>query len=169
MQRVESSHHVPAKVREKYPDAFLLKVKGEPMNRIPPNGSYALIDPDQKADCNGAPYAVCVNGYDATITRARRLNDGFELAPDSRATHVFDAGILDGYRSGRRTYVAEASIAARKASQRRGKAETRESHRGPGREKAPRLSVATLARGLEHCTTFVVIPKEIGSLSRTRV
>ena len=35
-----------------------------------------------------------------------------------RVTHMLDAGILDGYRSGRRTYVTEASIAARKASPR---------------------------------------------------
>lgn len=83
MQRVESSHHVPTKVREKYPDAFLLKVDGESMNRVLPNGCYALVDPRQTADCNGAPYAVCVNGYDATIKRVRQLNNGFELVPDS--------------------------------------------------------------------------------------
>lgn len=83
MQRVESSQHVPTKVREKYPDAFLLKVEGESMNRILPNGCYALVDPAQKAECNGAPYAVCVNGYDATIKRVRQLNNGFELVPDS--------------------------------------------------------------------------------------
>lgn len=35
-----------------------------------------------------------------------------------RVTHMIDAGILDGYRSGRRTYVTEASIAARKAAPR---------------------------------------------------
>ncbi len=32
-----------------------------------------------------------------------------------RVTHMIDAGVLDGYRSGRRTYVTEASIAARMA------------------------------------------------------
>ena len=26
---------------------------------------------------------MCVNGYDATIKRVRRLQNGFELAPDS--------------------------------------------------------------------------------------
>lgn len=83
MHAVDSSHPVPTKVREKYPDAFLLKVEGESMNRVLPNGCYALVDPRQTADCNGAPYAVCVNGYDATIKRVRKLNNGFELVPDS--------------------------------------------------------------------------------------
>lgn len=83
MHAVDSSHPVPTKVREKYPDSFLLKVEGDSMNRVLPNGCYALVDPRQTADCNGAPYAVCVNGYDATIKRVRKLNNGFELVPDS--------------------------------------------------------------------------------------
>lgn len=83
MHAVDSSHPVPTKIRERYPDAFLLKVEGDSMNRILPNGCYALVDPRQTADCNGAPYAVCVNGYDATIKRVRKLNNGFELVPDS--------------------------------------------------------------------------------------
>lgn len=83
MVAVEGSHPIPTKVREKYPDSFLLKVEGDSMNRVLPNGCYALVDPRQTADCNGAPYAVCVNGYDATIKRVRKLNNGFELVPDS--------------------------------------------------------------------------------------
>ena len=34
-----------------------------------------------------------------------------------RITHMLDAGVLDGYRSGRRTYVTVASIEARMASE----------------------------------------------------
>ena len=34
-----------------------------------------------------------------------------------RITHMLDAGVLDGYRFGRRTYVTVASIEARKASE----------------------------------------------------
>ena len=77
MIAVEGSHPIPTKIREKYPDLFLLKVEGDSMNRILPNGCYALVDPRQTADCNGVPYAVCVNGYDATIKRVRKLNNGF--------------------------------------------------------------------------------------------
>lgn len=83
MVEVKDSQPVPLKVHERFPKAFLLKVEGESMNRILPNGSYALVDPDQKETISGKPYAVCVNGYDATIKRVRRLNNGFELIPDS--------------------------------------------------------------------------------------
>lgn len=80
---VENSQPVPSEVRRRYPDAFLLKVEGDSMNKILPNGCYALVDPCDTVEHNGAPYAVCVNGYDATIKRVNRLNNGFELAPDS--------------------------------------------------------------------------------------
>lgn len=83
MLTVDGTYPVPGRIRRRYPNAYLLKVEGESMNRILPNGSYALIDPGQKADCNGAPYAVCINGNDATIKRVRQLNNGFELVPDS--------------------------------------------------------------------------------------
>lgn len=80
---VENSQPVPSEVRRRYPSAFLLKVEGDSMNKILPNGCYALVDPCEAVEHNGAPYAVCVNGYDATIKRVNKLNNGFELAPDS--------------------------------------------------------------------------------------
>lgn len=83
MVPVEGSQPVPSEVRRRYPDAFLLKVEGDSMNKILPNGCYALVDPCATVERNGAPYAVCVNGYDATIKRVNRLNNGFELVPDS--------------------------------------------------------------------------------------
>lgn len=83
MVEVEGTHPVPAKVCDRYPDAFLLKVEGDSMNRILPDGCYALVDPCKTVEDNGKPYAVCVNGYDATIKRVRKLNNGFELVPDS--------------------------------------------------------------------------------------
>lgn len=83
MVEVEDTHPVPAKVMEKYPDAFLLTVEGDSMNRVLPDGCYALIDPCDDVERDGQPYAVCVNGYDATIKRVRKLANGFELAPDS--------------------------------------------------------------------------------------
>lgn len=80
---VENTQPVPARVHAAHPNAFLLKVEGESMNRVLPNGCYALVDPCDTVEHNGAPYAVCVNGYDATIKRVNKLNNGFELAPDS--------------------------------------------------------------------------------------
>lgn len=79
----ESSQPVPIEVQCRYPSAFLLRVRGESMNRVLPDGCFALIDPEQREPVNCKAYAVCVNGYDATIKRVRRLQNGFELAPDS--------------------------------------------------------------------------------------
>lgn len=83
MTPVENTQPIPAKVHELHPNAFLLKVEGNSMNRVLPNGSYALIDPCKTVERDEAPYAVCVNGYDATIKRVRKLNNGFQLVPDS--------------------------------------------------------------------------------------
>lgn len=83
MIAVDGTFPIPAQKHEQYPDAFLLKVEGESMNRVLPNGSYALIDPCINVEHDGQPYAVCVNGYDATIKRVKELNNGFELVPDS--------------------------------------------------------------------------------------
>ena len=83
MEDYSDSFSIPAKLHERYPDAFLLRVDGESMNRVLPNGCYALVDPCHEVLHEGKPYAICVNGYDATIKRVRRLNNGFELVPDS--------------------------------------------------------------------------------------
>lgn len=83
MVEVEDTHPVPAKVMEKHPEAFLLTVEGNSMDRILPNGCYALVDPCEYVERDGQPYAVCVNGYDATIKRVKKLANGFELVPDS--------------------------------------------------------------------------------------
>ena len=83
MVETEATHPVPTKVMEQYPDAKLLKVKGSSMNRVLPDGCYALIDPCEDVERDNQPYAVCVNGYDATIKRVHKLANGFELVPDS--------------------------------------------------------------------------------------
>lgn len=83
MVETDETHPVPTKVMERYPDAKLLKVKGSSMNRVLPDGCYALIDPCEDVERDNQPYAVCVNGYDATIKRVHKLANGFELVPDS--------------------------------------------------------------------------------------
>lgn len=84
MVPVDDRHPIPDVMHEKYPDAFLLRVSGESMNRIIPNGAYVLVDPRQKEpEVDGQPYAVCVNGFDATVKRVRRLANGVQLVPDS--------------------------------------------------------------------------------------
>lgn len=83
MEAADRTHAVPAALNERYPEAFFLEVRGDSMNRILPNGCYALVNPCKEVGTDNKPYAVCVNGYDATIKRVRKLNNGFELAPDS--------------------------------------------------------------------------------------
>lgn len=83
MMEIDDTHPVPIALTERHPDAFLLLVEGNSMNRVLPNGSYALIDPCDEVTADNKPHAVCVNGYSATIKRVRKLANGFELAPDS--------------------------------------------------------------------------------------
>lgn len=77
------THPIPSTMHARYPRAFLLKVSGRSMDRVIPNGCYALVDPCDTVEVDNAPYAVCVNGFDPTIMRMRKLNNGFELIPDS--------------------------------------------------------------------------------------
>lgn len=83
MTEVENTHPVPAKVHEMYPDSFLLKVEGNSMNHVLPDGCYALVVPTDEIKRDNDLYAVCVNGYDATIKRVKKLANGFQLVPDS--------------------------------------------------------------------------------------
>lgn len=80
----DASFPVPAGLARRYPRAFLLAVGDGSMSRVLPDGCLVLIDPDQREPVvDGRVYAVCVNGYDATVKRVRRLAHGWELAPDS--------------------------------------------------------------------------------------
>lgn len=48
MLQIEEIHPVPNALLLRYPKAFYLRVKGESMNRVLPNGSYALVVPLRK-------------------------------------------------------------------------------------------------------------------------
>lgn len=82
MFAIEDTFAIPRQMRERYPDSFLLKVVGESMNKLIPNGAYALINPTNEA-IDGKVYAVAVNGFDATIKRIHHLANGIQLTPDS--------------------------------------------------------------------------------------
>ncbi|OUN47348.1 hypothetical protein B5G20_05115 [Collinsella sp. An7] len=83
MIEIEDTFPIPSEMHARYPKAFLLRIKGESMNRVLPNGCMALVDPCETIEYDGEPYAVCVNGYDATVKRVRALANGFKLVPDS--------------------------------------------------------------------------------------
>jgi len=68
---------------EKHPNAFLLRVDGESMDKKLPNGCLALIDPDDKDVKSGKVYALNINGYDATVKHVDRLSNGVRLVPNS--------------------------------------------------------------------------------------
>lgn len=98
MDSMDGRAPIPYEVMRKHPHAFLLKVDGESMSNVLPNGCFALVDPDRKTDIiNGNAYAVCVNGYAATIKRVVKLANGFELAPDSKdptyKPMIYDYGV----------------------------------------------------------------------------
>ena len=80
---LENTPPIPAAVCQKHPNAFLLKVEDESMNKVLPKRSYALVDPCDTVEIDEAPYAVCTNDHDVTIRRVRKLNNGFRLTPDS--------------------------------------------------------------------------------------
>lgn len=88
----------PFQIAKSHPSAFFLEVEGESMNRKLPNGCFALVDPERRDPVlDNRAYAICVNGYDATIKRVKRLNNGFQLTPDSTdptfKPAVYDYGV----------------------------------------------------------------------------
>ncbi|ETK29926.1 hypothetical protein ERIC1_1c34850 [Paenibacillus larvae subsp. larvae DSM 25719] len=82
MIQVDEYIEIPEYMCVSYPKAFLLKVSGDSMNKIVPNGSYALIDPCTEVT-NGEVAAVVVNGSEATLKRFYKLQNTIVLEPDS--------------------------------------------------------------------------------------
>lgn len=74
---------IPYIVYEKHPMAYLLRVVGNSMNRKIPSGYNALVDPDEIELNEHDAFAICVNGDSATIKRVKKLENGYELIPDS--------------------------------------------------------------------------------------
>ena len=99
MINVEETYDIPSEIHDKYPQAFLLKVVDDSMNRVLPNGCYALINPCKEAIEPMKAYAVCVDDFDATIQRVKPLSNGYELIPDSIdptfRSQIFDFNEVD--------------------------------------------------------------------------
>jgi repressor LexA len=94
MAPIQEWINVPREIAEKYPHAFLVKVNGDSMNKLIPPNVLALIDPTQEVR-NGDVAAVAVNGYDATLKRFFKFQDGITLEPESfnpkHKTQYYDA------------------------------------------------------------------------------
>lgn len=83
MEEYPDTGEAPTRLVEEDPDAFLLRVDGDSVNRLIPDGSVALVSPKHREPNEHDLFAVCVNGYDATIKHVRKLANGFMLVPDS--------------------------------------------------------------------------------------
>lgn len=99
MMGVDEKFPAPLPIIKQHPDAFFLRVEGDSVNRKIPNGYVALIDPNDRETNEHDIYAVCVNGYSATLKHVRKLANGYELVPDSydptQRPIVFDYGQKD--------------------------------------------------------------------------
>ncbi|MCL9637756.1 XRE family transcriptional regulator [Bacillus zanthoxyli] len=94
MAPIQEWINVPREIADKYPHAFLVKVTGDSMNKLIPPNVLALIDPTQEVR-NGDVAAVAVNGYDATLKRFFKFQNGITLEPESfnskHKTQYYDA------------------------------------------------------------------------------
>ncbi|MEH7219655.1 LexA family protein [Bacillus toyonensis] len=82
MVAVEEWVNVPVEITDNHPHAFLLRVIGDSMNKVIPPNMLALIDPDVEVK-NGDIAAIAVNGFDATLKRFYKFQDGITLEPES--------------------------------------------------------------------------------------
>ncbi|MGH1142108.1 LexA family protein [Bacillus pseudomycoides] len=82
MVAVEEWVNIPVEITDCHPHAFLLRVVGDSMNKVVPPNTLALIDPDIEIR-NGDIAAVAVNGFDATLKRFYKFQDGITLEPES--------------------------------------------------------------------------------------
>ena len=77
-----------------YPKAFLMRVKGDSMNRLLPAGSLALVNPCTRAEVSNLIYAVAIDGHEAVIRIVEILNNGLRLSPYSNDP-TFQKVVLD--------------------------------------------------------------------------
>lgn len=78
----DETHETPEALYLQHIHAFWLIVAGNSMNRIFPEGSLVLVDPDEEVR-NGDVGAVFVNGDDATLKRIFFEGETVRLHPES--------------------------------------------------------------------------------------
>lgn len=75
---------VPASVCDNHPRAFALEVEGDCMDRVIPEGSHVLVDPDREPG-NGSIAVVETEAYRAVMRRWYRGSSTLMLTADSHA------------------------------------------------------------------------------------
>lgn len=75
-------HETPERLYLEHERSFWLTVSGNSMNRLFPDGSLVLIDPDEEVR-NGDVAVVFVNGDDATLKRVYFEGNAIRLHPES--------------------------------------------------------------------------------------
>lgn len=73
---------IPYEVRRNHPHSYFLQVEGNCMNRVYPEGSYILIDPDRSPQ-NGSIAVVSIDGSDYVMRRMYRGASTLVLSPES--------------------------------------------------------------------------------------
>ena len=76
------THEAPESLWEAHPGGFWLEVSGNSMNRLFPEGTLVLVDPDEEVR-NGDVGVVFVNGDDATLKRVYFDGESVRLHPES--------------------------------------------------------------------------------------
>ena len=76
-------------------DLFGLKIDGESMNKVLPNGSIGIFEKTCHLE-NGQIGAIMVNGYDATVKKFYRLTDSVLLEPVTHCEGYSPTIIKDG-------------------------------------------------------------------------
>lgn len=74
---------VPERIAAAHPKGGYLRVRGNSFDRTLPDGCLAYVDFDMREPNEYDAFAVCVNGYAATIKRVRVQPNGVQLVPNS--------------------------------------------------------------------------------------
>jgi len=93
-EEIEREVEVPASVLGNHPRAFALIVEGHCMDRVIPDGSHALIDPDKEPQ-NGSIVVVENDDHEAIMRRWYRGASSLMLSPDSYSSKYEDIVIRD--------------------------------------------------------------------------
>lgn len=83
-EQSNETHWVDPNVLEAHPDGFFLRVSGDSMNLILPDGCFAFVAPGEVQ--SGDIAAVKVNGDEATIKRVKMYDGVVILEPESSNT-----------------------------------------------------------------------------------